>query len=75
MILTQETVPRWALLTPFAQLAWNLKNHVAWYFLGNHFAPEGPLIFALLDMVLIWPITGIYAHHFVTARNVGPKKD
>jgi len=75
MILLQETVPRWTLLTPIAQLAWNLKNHVAWYFLGNHFAPEGPLLFALLDMVLIWPITGIYAHHFVTARNVGHRKD
>lgn len=67
MILTQDTVPRWAMFTPLAQIAWNLKNHVAWLFLGSHYAPEGPLLFALADIVLIWPITAIYAHHFITA--------
>ena len=70
MILLQDSVPRWALMVPFAQLAWNLKNHIAWFFLGNYFAPEGALPFALLDILIIWPIVAVYAHHFVSAKKV-----
>jgi hypothetical protein len=73
MILTQDSVPRWSLMTLAAQLAWNLKNHLSWYFLGNMLAPEGPLLFALADMVLIWPITAIYSHHFFTGKKVDKK--
>mmetsp|Transcript_36838 Transcript_36838/g.89255 ORF Transcript_36838/g.89255 Transcript_36838/m.89255 type:complete len:208 (-) Transcript_36838:1047-1670(-) len=67
MILLQEDskVPRWALMTPFAQLAWNLKNHVSWFFMAKTFAPEGPLLFALADMSIIWPICGIYGYQFL----------
>mmetsp|Transcript_36839 Transcript_36839/g.89261 ORF Transcript_36839/g.89261 Transcript_36839/m.89261 type:complete len:197 (-) Transcript_36839:1046-1636(-) len=67
MILLQEDskVPRWALMTPFAQLAWNLKNHISWFFMAKTFAPEGPLLFALADMTIIWPICGIYGYHFL----------
>lgn len=68
ILLREDSVPRWALMTPFAQLLWNLKNHVSWFFLGSTFAPQGPLLFALLDMVIIWPIVAIYGHHFVTAK-------
>ena len=70
MILLQSSAPRWALMAPFAQLAWNLKNHIAWFFLGNHFAPEGALPFALLDILIIWPIVAVYAHHFVSAKKI-----
>lgn len=74
MILAQDAVPRWSLMTPIAQLAWNLKNHVSWYFLAGTFAPEGPLLFALADIVIIWPITAIYAHNFFNGKKV-EKKD
>ncbi|KAL3924529.1 MAG: hypothetical protein SGILL_000993 [Bacillariaceae sp.] len=71
MILMQESVPRWALLTLFSQLAWNLKNHLSWFFLGGRMAPEGPMPFAVIDMILIWPIVYVYARHFL----YGPKVD
>ncbi|CAJ1967430.1 unnamed protein product [Cylindrotheca closterium] len=67
MLLTQTKVPRWAMMTPISQLAWNLKNHVAWYFMSGTFAPEGPLLFALLDMAVIWPITAVYGYNFLYA--------
>ena len=66
----KETVPRWAMMPPYAQLAWNLKNHFAWWFLAA--TPEGPLKFALADMVIIWPITAIYCNHFLNGKK---KKD
>jgi len=74
MLLTQKSVPRWAMMTPIAQLAWNLKNHVAWFFMGGTFAPEGPLYFALLDMSIIWPITATYGYNFLYGKKV-EKKD
>lgn len=74
VLLSLKTLPRWSLMTPYAQLAWNLKNHVHWFFLGKKFAPEGPLLFALVDIVLIWPITAIYGQHFLTGKKV-EKKD
>lgn len=64
MMLTQKSVPRWAMMTPIAQLAWNLKNHISWFFLSGTFAPEGPLYFALMDMLVIWPITCVYGYNF-----------
>lgn len=74
MIVMQDSVPRWSLMAPFAQLAWNLKNHLSWYFLADGLAPQGPLPFALADMVIIWPVVAIYGHHFFTAKKV-QKKD
>ena len=74
MIDMQDSAPRWSLMAPFAQLAWNLKNHLAWYFLADGLAPQGPLPFALVDMVIIWPVIAIYGHHFFTAKKV-QKKD
>ena len=59
-------VPRWTLMTPLAQLVWNLKNHLSWFFIP--FAPEGRMPFAVLDMALIWPITAVYLHFFFTAK-------
>ena len=61
----QSKVPRWVLMTPLAQLAWNLKNHISWFFMADTFAPEGPLLFALADMSIIWPICGIYGYQFL----------
>lgn len=72
-LLTQSSVPRWALMTPFAQLAWNLKNHLSWFFIP--LAPEGRMPFALVDMILIWPITAVYAYHFVSAKKNEKKDD
>ena len=72
-ILMQKSVPRWTLMTPYAQIAWNLKNHIDWWFLAGTFSPEGPLPFALADMVLIWPIAAIYSHHFLTAKKAEKK--
>jgi len=74
LLLTKKSVPRWAMMTPIAQLAWNLKNHVAWFFLSGTFAPEGPLYFALVDMSVIWPITGIYAYNFLNGKKMEKKE-
>jgi len=76
MIDMQDSIPRWYLMAPFAQLAWNLKNHLAWYFLflADMLAPQGPLSFALADMVIIWPVVAICRHHFFTSKKV-QKKD
>jgi len=75
MLLRQKkSVPRWAMMTPIAQLAWNLKNHVAWFFMSGIFAPEGPLYFALLDMSVIWPICGVYGYNFLYATKDEKKK-
>ena len=61
----EPKVPRWTLMTPLAQLAWNLKNHISWFFMADTFAPEGPLLFAFADMAIIWPICGIYGYQFL----------
>ena len=71
-ILNQSSVPRWALMTPFAQLAWNLKNHLSWFFIP--LAPEGRMPFAFADMVLIWPITAVYVHTLFTTKKSSKKK-
>ena len=49
-LLTQQVVPRWTLMTPFAQIAWNLKNHLSWYFIP--LAPEGRMPFAVSHVLL-----------------------
>lgn len=72
-LLTQQVVPRWTLMTPFAQIAWNLKNHLSWYFIP--LAPEGRMPFAVVDMFLIWPITAVYIHNFFNAKRDIEKKD
>lgn len=74
-ILSQDSVPRWGLMPVFAQLAWNLKNHLSWWFLGKTFAPEGPFPFAVADMVIIWPIVYIYGGHFFSAKKRGGQKE
>ena len=66
-------VPRWTFMTPFAQLAWNLKNHLSWFFIP--LAPEGRMPFALIDIVLIWPITTIYVRTFFSPAANQQKKD
>ena len=72
-LLTQDVVPRWTFMTPFAQLAWNLKNHLSWFFIP--LAPEGRMPFALVDIALIWPITAVYAYTFFSTNKVTKKKD
>ena len=74
MLLMKKSVPRWAMMTPIAQLAWNLKNHVAWFFMAGTFAPEGPLYFSLMDMAIIWPITAIYASNFLSGKKATSEK-
>jgi hypothetical protein len=66
-LLYADQFPRWTMMPVFAQLAWNLKNHLSWYFIP--LAPEGRMPFALVDMVLIWPITAIYGHFYFTAAS------
>jgi hypothetical protein len=72
-ILMQSSVPRWTLMTPFAQLAWNLKNHLSWFFIP--IAPEGRMPFALADISLIWPITAVYLHFFFNANKIEKKRE
>ena len=62
-------VKRWMFLAPLAQLTWNLKNHLSWFLIP--LAPEGRMPFAVLDMLLIWPITVIYLQHYFLKNEAG----
>jgi len=71
----QTQVPRWSLLVPLAQTAYNLKNTLIWCFLYSTFSPVGkPIALMYADGVMIAMLTAIYLHHFFTARAVKKEK-
>ena len=74
-LLANASAPRWTWMPVWAQLMWNLKNHVSWWFLGKVFCPEGPFLFAVADMCIIWPIVGIYGYNFFSTTAGSDKQD
>lgn len=56
-----HTVPRWTLLVPLAQVAYNLKNSLVWLVLFKFFSPTGTAnLFMLADFLFIFPCATVY---------------
>ena len=56
-----NSVPRWTLLVPLSQVAYNLKNSLLWLVLYKYFSPTGTAnIFMLADVLIIFPLALIY---------------
>jgi len=67
LMATQTAVPRWTLILPIAQCAYNMKNDLLWVGLGKMFSPiHKPMTFMVLDWLLIGACFTIYIHHFFT---------
>jgi hypothetical protein len=65
---SQESVPRWVLILPIAQCAYNMKNDLLWVGLGKKLSPIGkPMTFMLLDWLIIGTFFIVYITHFFTA--------
>ncbi len=68
LLASQTEVPRWTLILPIAQCAYNMKNDLLWVGFGHKFSPIGkPMSIMLLDWLLIGACFIIYIHHFFTA--------
>ena len=68
LMASQSEVPRWTLLVPIAQCAYNLKNDLLWVGFGTIFSPiKERNKFMLLDWMCIFSFFVIYVHHFFTA--------
>ena len=68
LLAAQEEVPRWALIVPMAQCAYNMKNDLLWVGLGNRFSPiRKRMTIMSLDWILIGTCFVVYIHHFFTA--------
>jgi len=71
LMATQTTVPRWVLILPIAQCAYNMKNDLLGVRLGRKFSKfspiHKPMTFMMLDWILIGAFFAIYIHHFFTA--------
>ena len=68
LLATQIEVPRWALILPIAQCAYNMKNDLLWVTFGNAFSPVGKrMTVMVLDWLVIGACFAIYVHHFFTA--------
>lgn len=64
----QTEVPRWTLILPLAQTAYNLKNDLLWVGFGTTFSPIGKRnTFMVLDWICIFSFFVVYVHHFFTA--------
>uniref|UniRef100_A0A7S2UI64 Uncharacterized protein n=1 Tax=Attheya septentrionalis TaxID=420275 RepID=A0A7S2UI64_9STRA len=71
LMATQSAVPRWSLLVPMAQVAYNLKNSLIWCLFYKTFSPVGkPIELMKTDAVTILGLTAVYLHHFFTAPGV-----
>ncbi|MCP4778489.1 MAG: hypothetical protein GY880_30095 [Planctomycetaceae bacterium] len=68
LLATQTDVPRWVLILPIAQCAYNMKNDLLWVGFGSVFSPIGK---GISIMVIDWLLIGVcfitYIHHFFTA--------
>jgi len=68
LIASQESVPRWVLILPLAQCAYNMKNDLLWVGFGKSLSPEKrPITFMYLDWLVIGICFIIYIQHFFTA--------
>lgn len=68
LIASQTSVPRWVLILPIAQCAYNMRNDLLWVGLGKSLSPIHK---TMLVMALDWLIIGacfiVYIIHFFTA--------
>jgi len=63
----QDAVPRWTLVSPLAQCAYNMKNDLVWVLLGNTFSPIGERnTIMTLDAVFIGGCACVYLNHFLS---------
>lgn len=68
LMASQESVPRWVLILPIAQCAYNMKNDLLWVGLGKKLSPiRKPMSFMVLDWLVIGTFFIIYIIHFFTA--------
>lgn len=68
LLASQTNVPRWTLILPMAQCAYNMKNDMLWVGFGNIFSPIGKrMTIMALDWIVIGVCFVIYVHHFFTA--------
>ncbi len=67
LMASQESVPRWVLILPIAQCAYNMKNDLLWVGFGKQLSPiRKPMSFMLLDWLIIGTFFTIYIVHFFT---------
>lgn len=65
LLASQAAVPRWALILPIAQCAYNMRNDLLWVGLGNVFSPiKKRIAIMMLDWVVIGTCFVIYILHF-----------
>lgn len=68
LLASQTEVPRWALIVPMAQCAYNMKNDLLWVGFGKKLSPIGkPMTFMALDWLVIGACFVIYIQHFFSA--------
>ena len=68
LMASQESVPRWVLILPIAQCAYNMKNDLLWVGFGKKLSPiRKPMSFMVLDWLVIGICFIIYIAHFFTA--------
>ncbi len=67
LMASQESVPRWVLILPIAQCAYNMKNDLLWVGFGKQLSPiRKPMSFMVLDWLIIGTFFTIYIVHFFT---------
>lgn len=67
LMASQSDVPRWILILPMAQCAYNMKNDLIWVGFGKSLSPiRKRMTFMWLDWLLIGVCFTIYIHHFFT---------
>ena len=68
LLAAQVSAPRWTLLIPIAQCAYNMKNNLIWVGLGNTLSPVNKRMKVMIVdciMIGIWMI--IYVSNYFTA--------
>ncbi len=72
LLASQADVPRWVLILPIAQCAYNMRNDLLWVGFGTTFSPIGKrMTIMAIDWLVIGACFIIYIHHFFTATSAG----
>jgi hypothetical protein len=68
LLAWQTEVPRWILILPMAQCAYNMKNDLLWVGFGKTFSPiRKRMTIMALDWALIGVCFAVYIEHFFSA--------
>ena len=68
LMASQTSVPRWTLILPIAQCAYNMKNDLLWVGLGKSLSPiRKPMLIMALDWLVIGVCFMVYIVHFFSA--------